>query len=216
MKEPSRTIAVTALVGVFVALGTGVLCDFAARLLPTHAEQATILGRERHQTILPDLATRSRTFATVYRIVVAGEDGTPFTIDAPKALHDRALAGLMTMEGMSVNIRRSVLFGKPVKLEIMERPLVDLGNFPALGKLLGGPGYQPPTRVTVYDLRLPYVLGGGGLAMLGLMAWLMVRLPRKEQFVWPLFGGGHGRVRCAWHMVVGGVIWQFALFASHR
>lgn len=190
MREPSRTIVMTALVGVFVALGTGVLYDLAARLLPTHAEQVTILGRDTHQTILPNLATRTRTFASVYRIVLAGEDGTPFTIDAPKALHDRALAGLMTMEGTSVNIRRSVLFGKPVELEIMERPLVDLGDFPALGGLLGGPGYESPTRMTAYDLRLPYVLSVGGLAMLGLTAWLMIRLPRKEQFVWPIFGGG--------------------------
>lgn len=190
MREPSRTIAVTALVGVFVGLGTGVLCDLAARVLPTHAEQATILGRDTHQTILPNLAMRTRTFASIHRIAVAGEDGTPFTIDAPKALHDRALRGLMEMEGTSVNIRRSALFGKPVELEIIERPLVDLGDFPALGGLLGGPGYESPTRMTAYDLRLPYVLNVGGLAMLGLMAWLMIRLPRKEQFVWPFFGGG--------------------------
>lgn len=190
MKEPRRTIAVTALIGVFVALGTGVLYDLAARVMPTHVEQATILGRDTHQTILPNLATRTRTFASVYRVVVEGEDGIPFTIDAPKALHDRALPGLMTLEGTSVNIRRSILFGKPVELEIIERPLVDLGDFPALEGLLGGPGYDSPTRVTAYDLRLPYVLSFGGLAMLGLIARLMMMLPRKEQFVWPLFGGG--------------------------
>lgn len=190
MKEPTRTIAVTTLVGVFVALGTGVLCDLAVRVMPVHAERVAILGRDTHETILPNLATRTRTFASVYRIVVAGEDGIPFTIDAPRALHDRALPGLMTMEGTSVNIRRSVLFGKPVELEIIERPLVDLGDFPALERLLGGPGYESPTRITAYDLRLPYVLSVGGLAMLGLMASLMIRLPRKEQFVWPFFGGG--------------------------
>lgn len=190
MKEPSRTVAVTALVGVFVVLGTGALCDFAGRFLPAYVEQATILGRDTHQTIVPDLTTRTRTFASVYRIVLAGEDGTPFTIDAPKALHYRALAGLMTMEGTSVYIWRSVLFGKPVELEIMERPLVDLSDFPALGGLLGGTGYESPTRVSVYDLRLPYVLSVGGLAMLGLVAWVVIRLPRKEQFVWPIFGGG--------------------------
>lgn len=189
MKEPSRTVAVTALVGVFVVLGTGILCDLAARLLPAHAEQATILGRDTHQTILPDLATRTRTFATVHRIILAGDDGMPFTIDAPKALHDRAMPGLM-MEGMSVNIRRSVLFGKPVELEITERPLVDLGDFPALGRLLDTTGNETPARVSVYDLRLPYLLSVGGLAMLGLMAWVVIRLPRKEQFVWPIFGGG--------------------------
>jgi hypothetical protein len=189
MKEPSRTVAVTALVGVFVVLGTGILCDLAARLLPAHAEQATILGRDTHQTILPDLATRTRTFATVHRIILAGDDGIPFTIDAPKALHDRAMPGLM-MEGMSVNIRRSVLFGKPVELEITERPLVDLGDFPALGRLLDTTGNETPARVSVYDLRLPYLLSVGGLAMLGLMAWVVIRLPRKEQFVWPIFGGG--------------------------
>lgn len=189
MKEPSRTVAVTALVGVFVVLGTGILCDLAARLLPAHAEQATILGRDTHQTILPDLATRTRTFATVHRIILAGDDGIPFTIDAPKALHDRAMPGLM-MEGMSVNIRRSVLFGKPVELEITERPLVDLGDFRALGRLLDTTGNETPARVSVYDLRLPYLLSVGGLAMLGLMAWVVIRLPRKEQFVWPIFGGG--------------------------
>ena len=189
MKEPSRTVAVTALVGVFVVLGTGILCDLAARLLPAHAEQATILGRDTHQTILPDLATRTRTFATVHRIILAGDDGIPFTIDAPKALHDRAMPVLM-MEGMSVNIRRSVLFGKPVELEITERPLVDLGDFPALGRLLDTTGNETPARVSVYDLRLPYLLSVGGLAMLGLMAWVVIRLPRKEQFVWPIFGGG--------------------------
>src|SRR5690606_25551131 len=105
MKEPRRTIAVTVLIGVFVTLGTGVLYDLAARVMPTHAEQATILRRDTHQTILPNLATRTRTFASVYRVVVAGEDGIPFTINAPRALHDRALPGLMTMEGTSVNIR---------------------------------------------------------------------------------------------------------------
>lgn len=189
MKEPSRTVAVTALVGVFVVLGTGILCDLAARLLPAHAEQATILGRDTHQTILPDLATRTRTFATVHRIILAGDDGIPFIIDTPKALHDRAMPGLM-MEGMSVNIRRSVLFGKPVELEITERPLVDLGDFPALGRLLDTTGNETPARVSVYDLRLPYLLSVGGLAMLGLMAWVVIRLPRKEQFVWPIFGGG--------------------------
>ncbi|WP_173934972.1 hypothetical protein [Chelativorans sp. Marseille-P2723] len=189
MKEPSRTVAVTALVGVFVVLGTGILCDLAARLLPAHAEQATILGRDTHQTILPDLATRTRTFATVHRIILAGDDGIPFTIDAPKALHDRAMPGLM-MEGMSVNIRRSVLFGKPVELEITERPLVDLGDFPALGRLLDTTGNETPARASAYDLRLPYLLSVGGLAMLGLMAWVVIRLPRKEQFVWPIFGGG--------------------------
>jgi len=26
--------------------------------------------------------------------------------------------------------------------------------------------------------------------MLGLMTWVMIRLPHKDQFVWPLFGGG--------------------------
>lgn len=132
MREFSRTIAVTALVGVFVALGTGVLCDLAARLLPTHAEQATILGRDTHQTILPDLATRTRTFASVRRIILAREDGTRFTVDAPRGLYDRAVPGLIAMEGTSVNIRRSVLFGKPVELELMERPLVDLAIFPRL------------------------------------------------------------------------------------
>lgn len=190
MKEPSRTIAVTALVGVFVALATGVLCDLATRVLPTHAEQATILGRDTHETILPNLAMRTRTFASIHRIVVAGEDGIPFTIDAPKALHDRALSGLLAMEGTSVNIRRSVLFGKPVELEIIERPLVDLGDFPALGRLFDTTENETPARVSVYDLRLPYLLSVGGIAMLGLMAWIMIRLPRKEQFVWPLFSGG--------------------------
>lgn len=190
MKEPSRTIAVTALVGVFVVLGTGVLCDLATRLLPTHAERATILGRDTHQTILPNLATRTRTFASVRRVILAGDDGIPFTIDAPKALHDRALPGLM-MEGMSVSIRRSVLFGKPVEIEITERPLVDLGDFPALGQLLAPAlGNETPARVATYDLGLPYVLSVGGLAMLGLMAWAMIRMPRKEHFLWPLFGGG--------------------------
>lgn|SRR5690625_2279698 len=189
MKDISRTVVVTVLVGVFVVFGTGILCDLAARLLPAHRERATILGRDTHQTILPDLATQTRTFASVHRIILAGDDGIPFTIDAPKALHDRAIPGLM-MEGMSVNIRRSVLFGKPVELEITERPLVDLGDFPSLGRLLDTPGNETPARVATYDLGLPYVLSIGGLAMLGLMTWVMIRLPRKEQFVWPLFGSG--------------------------
>lgn len=190
MKEPSRTVAVTALVGMFVVLGAGVLYDLAARIMPVDVERAVIVGRDTHETILPNLATRTRTFDSVYRIVLAREDGTRFTIDAPKALYERALPGLMTLEGMSVNIRRSVLFGKPVELEIMERPLVDPGDYPALRELLGGPGYESPRRVTAYDLHLPYVLSVGGLTLLGLMAWMVIRLPRKEQFVWPLFGSG--------------------------
>lgn len=189
MKEPSRTIAVTVLVGVFVVLGAGVLCDLATRLLPTHSERATILGRDTHHTMLPNLATRTYRFTSNRRIILAGDDGIPFTIDASKALYDRALPGLI-MGGMSVNIRRSVLFGKPVDLEVTEGPIVDLGEFPALNRLLDTSESEAPERVTTYDLRLPYVLSIGWLAILGLMARVMIRLPHKEQFVWPLFGSG--------------------------
>jgi len=189
MKELSGTIAVTALVGVFVILGAGVLCDLATRLLPTHTERATILGRDTHQSMLPNLATRTHRFTSNRQVILAGDDGNPFTIDAPKALYDRAFPGLI-MEGMSVSIRRSVLFGKPVELEITERPLVDLDDFPALSRLLDTPANETPARVATYNLRLHYVLSIGWLAMLGLMAWVMIRLPRKEQILWPLFGGG--------------------------
>lgn len=189
MKEPSRTIAVTVLVGLFVVLGTGVLCDLATRFLATHVERVTILGRDTHQTMLPNLATRTYRFTSIRQITLADVDGNPFTIDAPKALYDRAFPGLM-MDGMSASVRRSVLFGKPVGIEITEGPLVDLGEFPALSRLLDSPESETPARVTPYDLRLPYILSIGWMAMLGLVAWIMIRLPRKEQFVWPLFGGG--------------------------
>ncbi|WP_417249472.1 hypothetical protein [Celeribacter sp.] len=189
MKEPSRTIAVTVLVGLFVVLGTGVLCDLATRFLPTHAERVTILRRDTHQTVLPNLATRTYRFTSTRQITLADVDGKPFTIDAPKALYDRAFPSLM-MEGMSMSIHRSVLFGKPVTLEVTEGPIVDLGEFPALSRLLDTPESEDLDRVTTYDLRLPYILSAGWLAMLGLMAWVMIRLPHKEQFVWPLFGSG--------------------------
>ena len=52
------------------------------------------------------------------------------------------------------------------------------------------PANETPARVATYNLRLHYVLSIGWLAMLGLMAWVMIRLPRKEQILWPLFGGG--------------------------
>jgi hypothetical protein len=188
MKDLSRTVVVTVLGGAFVILGAGVLCDLATRLLPTYVERVTILGRDTHQTVLPEFATRTRTFTSVRRVTLADDDGIPFTIDAPQALYDRALPGLL--EGMPVSIRRSVLFDKPVELEITQDPLVDLSDFPALSRLLDAPANETPTRVATFDLRLPYVLSIGWLAMLGLMAWVMIRLPRKEQFVWPLFGGG--------------------------
>jgi len=189
MKDLSRTFAVTVLVGLFVVLGTGVLCDLATRFLPTHVERVTILGRDTHQTMLPNLATRTYRFTSIRQITLANVEGNPFTIDAPKALYDRAFPGLM-MEGMSVSVRRSALFGKPVALEITEGLIVDLGEFPALSRLLDTPENEALDQVTTYDLRPPYVLSIGWLAMLGLIAWVMIRLPRKEQFVWPLFGGG--------------------------
>ncbi|WP_417244506.1 hypothetical protein [Celeribacter sp.] len=188
MKDLSRTVVVTVLVGAFVILGAGVLCDLATRFLPAYAERAYILGRDTHQTILPEFATRTRTFTSVRRVTLADDDGIPFTINAPKVLYDRALPGLL--EGMPVSIRRSVLFDKPVELEITQDPLVDLSDFPALSRLLEAPANKTPARVATFDLRLPYVLSIGWLAMLGLMAWAMIRMPRKEQFVWPLFGGG--------------------------
>lgn len=190
VKRASRTVVAISLTGVFVALGAGVLCDLAARILPVYVERATILGRDMHQTILADLATRTRTFASVYRIVLADKDGNRFTIDAPRELYDRAVPGLMMMAGMTVNIRRSVLFDKPIELEITERPLVNLGEFPALGRLLDAQRNDAQSRVSTYDLRLAYVLSFGGLAMVGLLAWVMINLPRKEEIIWPLFGSG--------------------------
>lgn len=93
MKDLSRTVVVTVLVGAFVILGAGVLCDLATRLLPTYVERVTILGRDTHQTVLPEFATRTRTFTSVRRVTLADDDGIPFTIDAPQALYDRALPG---------------------------------------------------------------------------------------------------------------------------
>jgi hypothetical protein len=177
------------LIGLFVVLGTGVLYDLATRYLPTHSERVTILGRDTHQTMLPNLATRIHEFTSIRQITLADVDGKPFTIDAPKALYDRAFPGLM-MEGMSVSVRRSVLFDRPVALEITEGPIADLGEFPALSRLLDTSESEAPDQVTTYDLRLPYILSIGWLALLGLMTWVMIRLPHKDQFVWPLFGGG--------------------------
>jgi hypothetical protein len=108
-------------------------CDLATRLLPTQAERASILGRDTHETMLPNLATQTHSFSSIRRVTLADDAGNPFTIDASKALYDQPVSDLI-MDGISLIASRPVLFGKPVGLEITKAPLVDLGEFPALNR----------------------------------------------------------------------------------
>lgn len=116
---------------------------------------------------------------------------------------------------MPVSIRRSVLFDKPVELEITQDPLVDLSDFPALSRLLDAPANETPTRVATFDLRLPYVLSIGwardaradGMGNDPAATQGTVRLAA----IW-WRNGDLGRAR---HMVVGGLSWLVTCHSSH-
>lgn len=189
-KSVVATLLLTAIVGVFVVLAAPALWELAARIAPVHVETVTVVDRKRvigagaRRTSSPFYGAQAR---ANYRLTLAPVDGGVFDVDVPRELYE--LAHPRRMESRSVNVQRSVLFGKPRVIEIFEAADPDATDTPA--------GQQPAIEredalspVAVYDVSMPLVLIAGAFALLAIAVWAVIRMPRRQLIMGRLAGGG--------------------------
>lgn len=189
-KSIVTTLLLTAIVGVFVVLAAPALWELAARIAPVHVETVTVVDRKRvvgagaRRTSSPFYGAQAR---TNYRLTLAPVDGGVFDVDVPRALYE--LVHPRRMESRTVNVQRSVLFGKPRVIEIFEAADPDATDTPA--------DQQPASEredalspVAVYDVSMPLVLIAGAFALLAIAVWAVIRMPRRQLIMGRLAGGG--------------------------
>lgn len=167
---------VIALIGGFVALGTGPLLNaLVLPWLPGQVEPVTITGRDFTDSpggvILRGMINGTRQNF----ILLKDGDGLEHKIACPFALYEAALPGLRRMD--SVTLERSILFDSPTRLTLVTRSMLDL---PLVAPIA-------PSEET-YSLLMPMPGAWIGFVFcFGLAAWMLWKLPQKQSFPWAVF-----------------------------
>lgn len=167
---------VIALIGGFVALGTGPLLHaLVLPWLPSQAEPVTITGRDFTDSPGGVLLRGKINGSRHNFILLKDVDGLEHKIACPLALYDAALLGLRRTD--SVTLERSILLGSPTRLILVTRSLIDLP--------LAAP--IAPSEEQFSLLMPPAGAWVGFVFCFGLAGWMLWKLPQKQSFPWAVF-----------------------------
>ena len=175
-------IFMTALVGLFVLVGTPAIVQGILRLLPTTAVPVEIVGSDSRES--GGVGARS---GMTYFVTIRNANGEERELTAPAKLHQRA-NGPTSLSDVQVHITRPI--GHPVAVSIAKKSIIQPGSI--LDKIIY-PDKETKNSESIAENRQHYSLLTPltGLLIAGVFCWSIVglmlwKLPGKDVFPWPI------------------------------